>query len=87
MRMTEPVMSWHSALNWRHALVHPIIPGGEGETTPVSARISLKLLKEIDAIAKETTNSRTDTILHMLRWAVSEYRRQRETEQADAKRR
>lgn len=60
----------------------PVIPVGEGHGKPLSIRFPLALLKRIDAAAKATGNNRTETILHLLRWALDEYERQRANERA-----
>lgn len=61
-------------------LVSPVVPEGEGVGYPLSMRYPKGLLKRIDKVAKETGNTRTDTILHMLRWALAEVDRQRAEE-------
>ena len=72
------------ALNteWRRWLVEPVIPEGEGPGKPLSLRVPEQLLKRIDVVAKETRNSRTDAVLHLLRWALSKYESEREAERA-----
>lgn len=58
----------------------PIIPPGEGVAKPLSMRYPEQLLKRIDAIAKETRHTRTDTIMHLLRWAVTRYEEEHDAE-------
>jgi metal-responsive CopG/Arc/MetJ family transcriptional regulator len=38
------------------------------------------LLQRVDAVAKETGNPRTETILHLIRWALDEYDKERSEE-------
>jgi metal-responsive CopG/Arc/MetJ family transcriptional regulator len=57
--------------------MNPVVPEGEGVASPLSLRIPEKLVKRVDAVAKATGNSRTETILHLMRWALDEYDRQR----------
>ena len=58
----------------------PVVPEGEGVAKPLSLRVPEKLIERIDAVAKATGNPRTDTIMHLLRWALDEYARQRAEE-------
>lgn len=58
----------------------PIVPKGEGAGSPLSIRFPKTVLTRIDAAAKATGNSRTETILHLLRWALDEYEAQRAAE-------
>ena len=51
----------------------------------MSLRVPERLIERIDAVAKATGNPRTDTIMHLLRWALDEYARQR-AEEAEEKR-
>lgn len=60
-------------LDWRKHLVEKVVPEGEGIGHPLSVRYPEKLLARIDACAEETGNSRTDAILHLLRWALDRY--------------
>lgn len=53
--------------------MNPVVPPGEGENVPLSFRCPEKLLNRLKAIAKATGNSQTDAILHLLRWAATEY--------------
>lgn len=64
--------SWHPT-NWRNWLVQPIVPKGEGEVKPLSIAFPKALLARIDKVAKETNNNRSDTIRHLLRWALDAY--------------
>lgn len=66
---------------WRRWLVKPVVPEGEGgSTVQIGIRTPEKLLASIDEIAKETGNDRTSTVLHLVRWAIDEYRKQRALE-------
>lgn len=58
----------------------PIVPKGEGAGAPLSIRFPKAVLVRIDAAAKATGNSRTETIMHLLRWALDEYEAQRSAE-------
>lgn len=68
------------------ARVSNILPPAEGDTKPVSLRVPEMLLKRIDAISKASGHSRTDVMLHFLRWATQEYEleQSRVAAQADA---
>lgn len=70
---------------WRRRLVKPVVPEGEGVAKPMSLRVPEKLIERIDAVAKATGNARTETLLHLVRWALDEYEAQRAAE--DPKRR
>lgn len=63
----------------------PVVPEGEGVARPLSLRVPERLIERIDAVAKATGNPRTDTIMHLLRWALDEYGRQR-AEESEEKR-
>lgn len=64
--------------------MRPVVPEGEGETTvQIGVRTPEKLLERIDRCAKETGNDRTATVLHLLRWALSQYEKER-AEEAEA---
>lgn len=60
--------------------MRPVIPEGEGPSTPLSIRFPEKLIARLDVVAKSTGNSRTEVILHLCRWGLDEYERQREEE-------
>ncbi len=62
----------------------PIIPKGEGPGKPLSFRVPEAMLKRIDKVAKETRNSRSETVLHLLRWAVDAYEKSRADENGTA---
>lgn len=79
-RTTVPVES-----DWRRRLVKPVVPAGEGVAKPLSLRVPEKLISRIDAVAKETGNARTETLLHLVRWALDEYDRQRAEEREAGK--
>lgn len=59
----------------------PLIPVGEGKGKPLSMRVPEQVLKRIDKVAHETQNSRTDAILHLLRWALDKYGAERAAEE------
>lgn len=61
----------------------PVVPAGEGLAQPMSLRVPKKLIERIDAVAKATGNPRTETLLHLVRWALDEYERQREEEETE----
>lgn len=65
---------------WRRRLVKPVVPEGEGVAKPMSLRVPEKLIERIDTVAKETGNARTETLLHLVRWALDEYDAQRAAE-------
>lgn len=51
-----------------------VVPEGEGKASEaVTLRLPKKLLERVEKCAKETDNNRTDAILHLLRWALSQY--------------
>lgn len=62
--------------------MEPVVPPGEGPGQPLSMRVPEQLLKRVDAVAKETRNSRTDTVLHLLRWALNKYESERAAERS-----
>lgn len=64
--------------------MNPIIPTGEGKGSPLSFRVPKLLLKRIDAIASATKNSRSEAVLHLLRWACDAYEKSRAAEGEDA---
>lgn len=64
----------------------PVVPEGEGIAQPMSLRVPKKLVERIDAVAKATGNPRTETLLHLVRWALDEYDSQR-AEEAEAEKR
>jgi metal-responsive CopG/Arc/MetJ family transcriptional regulator len=55
-----------------------VVPEGEGVGVPLSLRVPEKLLARLDACAEQTGNPRTETLLHLVRWALTQY----ENEQA-----
>lgn len=62
-----------NATEWRKHVVSRIVPESEGKLSePVSLRIPEKLLARLDACAERTGHARGETILHLLRWALSE---------------
>lgn len=65
---------------WRRWLVEPVVPPGEGPNLPLSMRVPEQIMKDVEKIAKETGNSRTDAILHLLRWAIAKYKAERVAE-------
>lgn len=54
---------------------------------PLSLRFPQKLLARLDAVAKVTGHPRTDVILHLVRWGLDEYERQRAEETAKSQKR
>lgn len=54
-----------------------ILPPPEGEAVGTSIRVPKAMLKRIDDVAEESGHSRTDVILHFLRWALQEYELER----------
>jgi metal-responsive CopG/Arc/MetJ family transcriptional regulator len=51
-----------------------VVPEGEGPLSQaITVRLPKRLLADVEQIAKETKNNRSDTILHLLRWARAEY--------------
>lgn len=62
----------------------PIVPKGEeGDTRPLSVAFPRSMLARIDKIAKATSNNRSDTIRHLLRWALDAYDKARAAEQEE----
>lgn len=59
----------------REVAVSRILPpkDPEGELVATSLRIPEALVKRLDVVAKESSYSRTEVILHFLRWALQEY--------------
>jgi predicted DNA-binding protein len=64
-----------------------VIPESEGPTMPLSLRFPRRILDRLDAVAKVTGHPRTDVILHLVRWGLDEYERQRNEEREAAKKR
>lgn len=52
----------------------------EGEPLSTSLRIPKAILGRIDAVAKASNYTRTEVILHFLRWALEEYDAEQETD-------
>jgi metal-responsive CopG/Arc/MetJ family transcriptional regulator len=51
-----------------------VVPEGEGPLSEaITIRMPKKMLERIEKAAKETENNRSDTILHLLRWAMAQY--------------
>jgi hypothetical protein len=71
---------WVAHTDWRSALVRPVVPEGEGPTQVLSIRVPAKLIQRLDVVAKATGNSRTEVLLHLVRWGLDEYERQRSEE-------
>lgn len=61
--------------------MQPIVPQGEGPGAPLSMRFPKGLLKRVDACADATGNTRTDVVMHLLRWALETYETERLREQ------
>ncbi len=57
---------------WRpmdKARLQEIVPEGEGPLSQaITMRFPKKLLEFVDRLAKETQNTRTETVLAMVRW-------------------
>lgn len=85
--MTNPEFAWQSRRNWREVLVRPVIPDGEGPTTPLSIRFPERLIEQLDKVAAATSNTRSEVVLHLVRWGLEEYERQRNDEREAAKKR
>lgn len=51
----------------------PVVPESEGPGVPLSMRYPKALLARVDACAKATGHNRTDTIMHLLRWALAQF--------------
>lgn len=58
-----------------------IVPQGEGPGSPLSMRFPKALLKRLDACATATGNTRTEVVMHLLRWALESYETERLREQ------
>jgi hypothetical protein len=82
MRLYRSVRYSFHPSEWRKYLMSPIIPPGEGRpsSSPMSLRIPEVLKKRIERMARETKNTKHDTVLHMLRWAADAYDKAREEE-------
>lgn len=51
-----------------------VVPEGEGPLSQaMTVRLPKKLLERVERCAKETNNNRSDTVLHLLRWALRQY--------------
>lgn len=51
-----------------------VVPEGEGKASEaVTVRLPKKLLERVERCAKETQNTRTDAMLHLMRWALNQY--------------
>ena len=85
--MTSAEFAWQSRKPWRDALVRPVIPAGEGPTTPLSIRFSERLIAQLDRVADDTGNNRSEVVVHLVRWGLEEYERQRAEEKDAAKKR
>lgn len=83
--MHEVVKRYPHLKDWRKQLVDPIIPHGEeGSTKPLSIAFPTSMLARIDRIKKQTNNSRSAVIKHLLRWALDAYDKLREEEKMKA---
>ena len=65
--------------------MRPVVPESEGPSEPLSIRFPVGLKRRVDAVAEETGNDRTNTILHLIRWALDEYERQQLEEKRRSK--
>jgi metal-responsive CopG/Arc/MetJ family transcriptional regulator len=55
-------------------LEQDVVPEGEGPLSQaITLRMPKKLLERLERCAKETSNNRSDTVLHLLRWALNRY--------------
>lgn len=56
--------------------VSRILPPKDDPETPVttSLRVPPSMIKDLDAIARESGYTRTEVMLHFWRWAIQEYR-------------
>lgn len=51
-----------------------VVPEGEGKASEaITFRLPKKLLERVDRCAKETENTRTDAMQHLIRWALNQY--------------
>lgn len=51
-----------------------VVPDGEGKASEaITLRLPSKLLARVEKCAKETANTRTDAMLHLMRWALNQY--------------
>lgn len=80
MHSTKNLLDEHPS-DWRRWLLNPVVPEGEGEQKPLSIGIPEKMLESLDQIAEETSNTRADAVRHLLRWAISAYRKGRAVEE------
>jgi hypothetical protein len=74
MNPTKTVLGLGHPSDWRRYLLNPIVPQGEGPTEVVHLRVPKAVLADVDAIAKATDNPRSETLLHMIRWARDAYK-------------
>lgn len=52
-------------------------PPEEGEKQmPVSVKLPVAMLDELDAIAKKSGHSRHGVMVHFLKWALAEYKKE-----------
>lgn len=79
MQTAKTLLDTHPS-EWRRWLLSPVVPKGEGEAKPLSIAFPEKMLERIDKIASETDNSRSETIRHLLRWAMEAYEKGRAEE-------
>ena len=68
--------------------MNPIFPPGDDSraSRPLAIRFPAELIRRIDQVARETHNTRSAIVLHAVRWALDEYQRQRDAEDARQKR-
>jgi hypothetical protein len=60
-------------------------PKEEGTLEPAAFRLPKSLIKELDEIAEESNWSKNQVVIHFLRWARDEYRKERAAEAAAKK--
>lgn len=80
MKSHAAMLPYGHPSDWRRYLLQPIVPKGEGGVKPLSIAFPKALLTRIDKVSKETNNSRSDTIRHLLRWALDAYDKGRSAE-------
>jgi hypothetical protein len=79
MNTAKNLLETHPS-EWRRWLLDPVVPEGEGDAKPLSIAYPEKMLERIDKVAHETHNSRSETIRHLLRWALNAYDKGRAAE-------
>lgn len=82
--MANGVVEEFHPSEWRKYLLDPIIPENEekGPSRPLALRFPVALIKRLDRAAAATGNSRTQVIIHLLRWGLDRYEQARAADQA-----